>query len=330
MQTPGLKAGCVVAAMNDFLNQLVGLCAGRGALLRLERRQLSEQFKSLSEDDEHKDACLSDCQICMDLVSTSTDAGKDPEPRGFPRPWEQPNHGTAVRQTSQTHRPAESVDLFDPYVLLRIQPIPILMRTQQAQQLQKFTIPPTWSGKHKTSFPSIARHAPSVLPRSDPCKIGRNKQSSAKRVPDANSGEAVESPQRGNRLPRAVTDSHRFHAQATSGHTETVVSLRRRNSTSVCLDKSEANMKSLTIKLIRERRVRREIVLGGPENRYRIRVEVDAANTSPEELEQARQSTTFRADCRLQYQFPDAGRVDVYKTVHALKSRRWYRGWVGR
>jgi len=40
--------------MNNLLNQLVGLCAGREALLRLERRQLLEKFKRLPENPEDK------------------------------------------------------------------------------------------------------------------------------------------------------------------------------------------------------------------------------------------------------------------------------------
>jgi hypothetical protein len=106
--------------------------------------------------------------------------------------------------------------------------------------------------------------------------------------------------------------------------------LRRSDLESVCLDKFEAEMRALTIKLIRERCSGREIVLEGPENRYRVRVEVDDAGTLPDEMEHARQSTTIRGLYGLPYQLQDAGRVDVYKNTHAMKGRRCYRGWVGR
>jgi hypothetical protein len=65
-------------------------------------------------------------------------------------------------------------------------------------------------------------------------------------------------------------------------------------------------------------------VLPEPENRKRVRVEADALGTSSVELEHARQSTTFRADSRLQCQFTEAGKVDVYKETCAM--RKWYRG----
>jgi hypothetical protein len=321
--------------MNDFLNQLVGLCAGRGGRLRLERRQLLEEFKRLPDKYEHKDECLSDCQLCMDVVSASANTGEDFERPSFLKSWEQPNHGITFRHRrkfphfEKSIRSNSSVKVLNPLALLQIRPInPIWVPTQQAEQLQNFTIPPTWSGEHRTSFPPILLPVTSVLSRPNTVKIGRGHNEAAKKLTDANGPEVLKSSWGGNEFPTTVTESHRFHIEATIGPTHTI-NLRRRNTEPVLLDKFEADMKILTIKLIRERRVRREIVLGGPKNRHRVRVEVDAASTSPEEMEQARQLTTFRGDCGLQYQFLDAGKVDVYKDTRGTRGRpgRCYHGW---
>jgi hypothetical protein len=318
-----------MAIMNDLLNQLVGLCAGRGALLRLERRQLLEEFKRLPENSEDKFECLSDCQIRMDFFSASADTGTDFERRSFLKPWEQPNHGITFRRMQKSPdlpkstRRDSSIKILDPFGLLQTLPInPMRIPTQQGKHHQSFTIPPTWSGEHKASFPPAALPVPLVLSRPNPCKSSRGHQEAAKRVTNVNGLEALKPSQEANRPMSAVTDSHRFHIKPIMDHIDTGLNLRRSDTESVCLDKFEAEMKVLTIKLIRERYFRREIVLGGPENRYRIRVEVDAAGTSPEEMEQARQSTTIRGYYGLPYQHQDAGMADVYKNAHVMKGRR--------
>ena len=333
MQIPSLLAGLVMAIVNDFLNQLVGLCAGRGGLLRLERRQLLEEFKNLPDSYEYKDECLPDCRLCMDSVSASADTGKDFERRSFLKPWEQPNHGITFRRTQKSLDLAKSIRLdnsikvLDPFGLLQILPInPMSIPTQQSEHRQNFTIPPVWSGEHKASFPLTVLRVLSDPSRPNPRKIGQGHREAAKRGTDINGLGALKPSQGGSGLPSAVTGSHRFHTAATMGHSDTGVNPRRSDTKSVCLDKFEAEMKVLTIKLIRKGNFRREIVLGGLENRRWVRVEVDPACTSLEEMEQARQSTTILGYYGLPYQLPDAGRVDVYKNAHAMKSRKHYRG----
>jgi hypothetical protein len=320
-----------MAIMNEILNQLVGLCAGRGGLLRLERRKLLEEFKRLPDNHEDKVECLLDCQLCMGFVSVLADTGKDFARRSFLKLWEQSNHEITFRHRqrslglAQPIRHDGMIKILDPFALLQIRPInSTSMPTQQSQHHRNFTIPPTWSGEHKASFPPTVLPVPSVLSRPKPCKIGRGHQEAAKRVTDINSVEALKLLPGRNGLP------HRFHTEATMGHTDIGVNLRRRNTKPVYLDKFEAEMRALTIKLIRERNFRHEIVLGGPENRHRVRVGADVAGTSPEEMEQARQSTTTRGHYGLPYQLSDAGKVDVYRNTHAMKGRRDYRGWVGR
>jgi hypothetical protein len=236
--------------MNDLLNQLVGLCAGRGAFLRLERRRLLEELKSLLVNFEYKDECLSDCQLCMG-VSATADPSNNPERRSLLKPWEQPNHGIKFRYRQQFPQPDESVEVFDPYELFRIRPIPIHMRNQDAQQIQNFTIPPTLSGEHTTSFPSIVLSVPSVLFRSNPYKIGQCYQNPAKRATHVNSNETLSPSQKGNRLLPVTIDSHRFYIPTIMQYTDTGADLRRHSTTSVFLDNFEADMRVLTSKLIR-------------------------------------------------------------------------------
>jgi hypothetical protein len=222
--------------MNHLLNQLVGLCAGRGALLRLERRRLLEEFKSLLDNFEYKDE--SDCQLCLGVVRATADPGNSPERRSPLRPWEQSNHGIKFRYRKQR------VDVFDPYELFRIRPIPIHMRNQDDQQIQNFTIPPTLSGEHTTSFPSIVLSAPSVLFRSNPYKIGRSCQNPTKRVTHVNSNETLSASQKGNRLSPVPTDSHRFYIPAIMRRTDIGAGLQKHSTTSVFLENFEADMRA--------------------------------------------------------------------------------------
>jgi hypothetical protein len=326
-----------MAALNDLLNQLVGLCAGRGGLLRLERRQLLEEFKRLPENYEDKVEFLSDCQICMDFISASADAGADVDRRSFLKPWEQPNHGITFRRRQKPSdlpksiRHDGSIKILDPFAFLHTLPItPMSIPTQQIKLHQNFTIPQTWSGEHKASFPPTVLPVPLVLPRQSPCKVGQGYQEADKRLGDGNGLGALKPSQGANRLPSAVTDSHRFHIKATMDHIDTGFNFRRSDTESVYLDRFEAEMRNLTIKLIKESCFRHETVLGGPGNPYRVRVVVDAVGASPEEIEQAKQSTTIRGHYGLPYQLRDPGRVNVYKNAHAMETRGYFRGWVGR
>ena len=216
--------------------------------MRLERQRLLEEFKSLLDNFEYKDESLSDCQLCLGVVRATTDPGNNSERRSLLRPWEQPNHGIKFRYRQQFPQSDESVEVFDPYELFRIRPIPIHMRNQDDQQIQNFTIPPTLSGEHTTSFPSIVLSAPSVLFRSNPYKIGRNYQNPAKRVTLVNSNETLSPYQKGNRLSLDPTDSHRFYIPVIMRRADIGAGLQKHSTTSVFLDNFEADMRVLTSK----------------------------------------------------------------------------------
>lgn len=318
-----------MVTMNGLLNQLVGLCAGRGGLLRLQRRQLLEEFKNLPDNYEHKDECLSDCQLCMDFVRASTHTGKDFERRSFLKPWEQPNHGITFRRRqkspdlAKSTRHDENIKVLDPFGLLQTLPInPISIPTRQSKHCQNFTIPHSWSGEHKTSFPPILLPVRLRLPPQDGCRIGWGHQESAKKATHASGSEGSQCSLRGKRYSKADMNSNHVHVEPTEGNIDSRINLPQHTSQPVSLDNLEDKMTILTFKQIRERGLRRDIILGEPENRHRVRIEVDAADSSPEEMEQARQSTAFRGYYGLPYQFPDAGRVDVYMNAHAMKGRR--------
>lgn len=284
--------------MTNLLNQLVGLCAGRGALLRLERRRLLEGFKSLPDNFEYKDEYIPDCQLCMDVVSATANSGNNPQRRSSLKPWEQPNHGIAFRHGPHISQSDESVETFDPYELFRIRPIPIHMRDHHAQQLQNFTIPPASSREHTTSFPSIVMSAPSVLFRSNPYKIGRSYQNPVKRVTHTNSNEIPSSLQKGNKISPAVTDSHRFHTPAIIRHKDTSIDLQRHSTTSVFLDNFEADMRILTDKLIRQEILGVRLYCQDQriDNESELRWMLPGA--SQEELEQARGVDDFSSGTR--------------------------------
>jgi hypothetical protein len=312
-----------MATMNDLLNQLVGLCAGRGGLLRLERRKLREEFKNLPDNYEHEGECLSDCQLCTDFVSVSADTGKDFERRSFLKPWEQPDHGITFQRRRKSLDLTRStwhddtMEVFDLFGLLQTLPINRMgMPAQESKHCQNFTIPHSWSGEHMASFPPIVLPVPLSLPPPDCCRIGRR----------ASGSEGSQWSLRGKRYSRTDMNSNHIHIEPIAGNRDTRINLPQHTSQPVSLDDFEAKMTILTFKEIKERGLRRDMILGGPENRHRVRIEVDAANNSPEEMEQARQSTTFRGNYGLPYQLPDAGRVHVYMNAHAMKGRGCYRG----
>jgi hypothetical protein len=91
----------------------VGLCAGRGGLLRLERGQLLKKFRRLPENYDDKVEYLPDYQICKDFVNASPDAGTDFELRRFLKPWEQPNDGIAFRRRQKSPHLPKSTRLDD-------------------------------------------------------------------------------------------------------------------------------------------------------------------------------------------------------------------------
>lgn len=314
--------------MTNFLDQLVGLCAGRGALLRLNRRRLLEEFKSFQDNLEYKAECPSDCQLCMDAISGNADRSNNTERRSSFKPWEQPNHGIGFQHRPRILQPHKSVEALDPYELLRIKPISVHMPIQDAQQLHNTTISPTSSSECMASFPSTVMGPLPLLFRSHPCKIARSYENSANRATRSNSNEFLNPSQKRNGFPLADTDSHRYHTPAIMRHSETSAGLQRHTATSVLLDNFESDMKILTEKLILQQMSRREIIITGSVNRPRVRVEVNATGASLAELELARKSTTFRGDSGLRRRSSEAGMVDMYKKTHASRAmrRRWLRG----
>jgi len=241
----------------------------------------------------------------MDFVGASANTGTDFERRSFLKPREQPNHEIKFRRMQKSPDLPKStqhdsrIKTLDPFGLLQTLPInPMRIPAQQSKLHQNFTIPPTWSREHKASFPPAVLPVPLSPSCPNPCKSGRGHKEATKRVTDVNGLEVLKPSQGANRPTPAIANSHHINIKPIMDHIDTGLNLRRSDTESVCLDKFEAEMKVLTFKLIRERYFRREIVLGSPENRCRIRVKVDAASTSPEEMEQARQSTTIRGALR--------------------------------
>jgi hypothetical protein len=62
-----------MAMVNSILDQLVGLCAGREALLRLERRRLLKHFKHLPENYGQRNHRQSNRRLSLDVDGASVD-----------------------------------------------------------------------------------------------------------------------------------------------------------------------------------------------------------------------------------------------------------------
>jgi hypothetical protein len=75
---------------DDTLNVLVGLCAGRGALLRIERKQTLKLFKRLSASETH--ISILDDETWAAEVGGSV-VGEVEGHRSYLKPWAEPNFG---------------------------------------------------------------------------------------------------------------------------------------------------------------------------------------------------------------------------------------------